>query len=259
MALNRFLVAEMVEVSEPWVTEGNAANGAILGVPLLAPLLTRLKAVHAALFALRPKTEDPKLQRLGEQGNALDAKHDELVQAIYGALTAVAKLSSGSDDLLKVRDRLLPDGLSHINRSHRAEAGHTKLAGSMLSAADREALKAVTLRDKTMMDLVDQWLAVGKELGEIEASRAQLLSSSDSPSAAEVNAARLAWIRTVNAFRAMAEMSGLDEQTDRLLFSALRIVEKAAARRGKSAEVIVDPAPAPVPPPAEDRLEPKPL
>jgi hypothetical protein len=49
----------------------------------------------------------------------------------------------------------------------------------------------------------------------------------------------------------MAEMSELDEQTDRLLFSALRIVEKSAARRGKSAEV-VEPAPTPVPPPASN-------
>jgi hypothetical protein len=150
-----------------------------------------------------------------------------------------------------LRDRLLPDGLSHINRSHRAEAGHTKLAASMLTPVDRAALKAVSLRDKTMLDLVDQWLAVGKELGEVEAARAQLLGGPDSGSAAEVNAARLSWIRTVNAFRAMAEMNGLDEPTDHLLFSALRIVEKAAARRGKSAEV-VDPGPTPVTPPAGD-------
>jgi hypothetical protein len=248
MALNRFMAAEMVELSDPWVTEGSPANAAIKSKPLMASLLPRMTASHNALLVLQPLAQDPKAKRLGDQARDLDAKHDELVLAIYGSLTAVARVSERSDDLLKLRDKLLPDGASHTIRSYRAEAGHTKLVASRLDAGTQDALKAITLDKTNMLDLVQHWIGVGKDLGQVEAERA-LLGIPESAPAAEVNAARLDWVRTVNALRAMADMSDLDEPTDHLLFSALRITEKSVARRGKTE--VVDPEPTPVDPKAK--------
>ena len=85
-------------------------------------------------------------------------------------------------------------------------------------------------------------------LGALEDERARL---SPAPSSSgEINEARLAWVRIMNAMVANAELAKLDADTDRLLFAPLRAAEQIADARGRGKS-----APAPVTPPATDPAE----
>ena len=243
MALKRMTVEEMIQLSTPWVTAGNVARTAIEKVPLLAALLPQLQSAHSAIFAVRAQAEDPKVQRLSQQEAEVDAKHDALVRGIYGSLSMLAQVSANADELLRLRDLLFPEGAAHTQKTYRGEAGHAALVASRLDASAQARLKAVSLQEKNLLDLVNEWLGVAKQLGDLEEERARL-SPPSSSTAAEINNARLGWVRVVNALVANADLVGLDGDTDRLLFSALRAAERTADGRGKKSP---DAPPAPSP------------
>jgi hypothetical protein len=234
---------EMNPVSAPMVTEGNPARAAIEKVPVLAALYPQLQSAHTGILALRTVVEDPKVRELSAREAELDADHDDRVRGIYNSLTALAQVSSTGAELIRLRNMLFPDGLERTQRTYRGEAGHAAAVASRLDADTRARLRAVNLHDKNLLDLVNGWLGVAKQLGDLEEQRAQLMPT---PSAqADINTARLAWIRVMNALVANAELAGLDADTDRLLFAALRAAEKTADARGRSK---AHPAPAPVNP-----------
>jgi hypothetical protein len=64
------------------------------------------------------------------------------------------------------------------------------------------------------LELVQQWPIVAKQMSQPEAERSRL-NPTPTPSA-EINNARLAWVRIMNALQANAELAGIDEATDHL-------------------------------------------
>ena len=240
MALKRLRAQEMIQISSPWVTTDDPANAAIARYPLLAALLPRLETAQRAIFELQTGSEDPKSKSLSQAEAELDATHDGLVRGIHESLTALAQFSATGEELLRLRHLLLPDGLEHTRKTYRGEAGHAAMVQSRLDETLRARLKSVTLHDQSLLDLVESWLDSAQKLGAMEEERARL--AAPAATAAEVNAARLAWIRVVNALVANAELAEVDEATDHLLFSALR----AAARTADSRRRAHREAPAPV-------------
>jgi hypothetical protein len=190
-----------------------------------------LQRAHTAIFAVGVQPVDPQLRLLVEREAALDAEHDDIVSGIHGALTALARVSAASTELLRLRDGLFPEGLSHMHKTYRGEAGHGAIVESRLDADLKGRLKAVNLHDKNLLDLTQRWLTIAKELGAAEDERARL--EPQPSSAADLNNARLGWIRIMNALVANAELVGLDEETERLIFGPLRAAEKSAGNRGK--------------------------
>ncbi len=242
MSLKRLTTDEMNQLTAPLVTQGNPARAALEKVAVLASLMPQLVAAHEAVLAVRTVVEDPKLRELSAREAELDAEHDDRVRGIYNALTALAQVSGSGAELTRLRDMLFPDGLEHTRRTYRGEAGHAAAVANRLDADMQSRLKAVDLHDRNLLDLVNAWLAAARELGELEDQRARL---SPAPSTtAEITAARTTWIRVVNALVANAELAGLEAETDRLLFSALRAAEKTAQARGRGK---ANPAPAPAP------------
>jgi hypothetical protein len=232
MALKKLTIEEMNQISAPWVTKENPARVAIEKVPMLAALLPQLEAAHAGIFALRAQVEDPKIRALSDRQSALDADHDERVRGIHGALTGLAQVSGASTELLSLRDELFPEGLGHTQMTYRGQAGHGAMVAAHLDAKLQARLKAVNLHDKNLLDLTNEWLGVAKQIGDLEDERARL-SPPPTPSA-DINNARLAWVRITNALLANAELAGIDSATDHLLFAPLRAAEKTADSRGKS-------------------------
>jgi len=239
MAAKWLTTEEMHEISAPMVAKGNPARGAIEGIPLLAALMPSLEAAHAGILAVRPQAEDPKVSALSERQGVLDAQHDDRVRGVYNALTGLALVSGAGTELLALRDQLFPSGLGHTQTTYRGEAGHGAMVAARLDAKLQARLKAVNLHDKNLLDLTNEWLGVAEEIGRLEDERARL-SPPPKPSA-EITAARLAWIRIVNALQANAELAGIDATTDHLLFAPLRAAEKTANARARRAPV---PAPA---------------
>lgn len=235
MALNRLTVEEMNQISEPLVAPGRPARAAIEQIPTLAALLPQLQTAHAGVFAMRAPDEDPKAREMSGRLAALDIEHDTRVRGIHNALTGVAQVSGAGPELLALRDLLYPQGLSHTQVTFRGEAGHAAAIAMRMDSAMEARLKAVNLHDRNLLDLVKEWQAVAKQMGQLEDERGRLMPGS--PPAAEITKARLTWVRVMNAFLVNAELAEIDEATDCLLFGPLRAAEKAAASRGKGKPV----------------------
>lgn len=241
MALKRLTAQEMIQVSTPWVTVDDPARLVLNKVSALAALVPQLEAAHRAIFSLQLEAGDPKAKKLSVNEAELDATHDALVRGIYVSLSTIAEFSPSGEELLRLRDLLLPDGLEHARKTYRGEAGHAALIGSRLDDALRARLGRVALHDKSLLDLVDAWLEAASKLGALEEERARL----DDPStktAGQINAARIGWVRVVNALVTIAELSSLDADSDRVLFSALRAAEHTADNRRRSKREPISPA-----------------
>ena len=247
MALKRLTAEEMIQLSTPWITPNDPARSQLEKIPLLAGLLPRLESVHRAVLEIRAGDEDPKVKKLSTLETDLDATHDGLVRGIYGALSMLAELSPAAEELLRLRDQLFPEGLAHTQKTYRGEAGHAAIVAAHMDDGLRARLKAVVLHDKNLSDLVDAWLACAQRLGQLEEERARL-GAPIGATAAQVNSARLQWVRVANALVANAELAGLDPDTDRLVFAPLRAAERTANGRKRSRDPLPEPQPtAPTP------------
>jgi hypothetical protein len=237
MALKWLTAEEMVAISAAWVMADQAGRAAIEKIPILSALLPNLENVHAAIVSLRSK-EAPNLGAISQKEAEVDARHDALVRGMYGTLTMLAPISDDREELLAIRDRLFPERLGHTQLSYRGEAGHVAVIDAQLDAAMKARLKAIAVHKKTMLDLVMAWIETGKQLGRLEAERALLAGISPSLGG-EMQSTRSAWLRVTNALMANAKLAEIDSATDQLLFSALRIAERAAESRahGKAAPV----------------------
>jgi hypothetical protein len=248
MALSWLYTEVMVVISEPWVKDGEAAKAAIDRIPHLAVLSPQLQKAHAALFEVKAK-ESPNLRDLSQRENKADARHDAYVKGMYCTLTTLAPISSAPQELLDLRDKLYPQGLEHIKMSYRAEVGHAAFIAAQMDEAWQARLKAVTLHKATLFDLYNEWQAAAQLLGQLEDERARV-SGANPTVAGEVSAARNRWIRMAKALMANAKIAEVDAATDTLLFSALRLAERAAENRVRGhAEPAPAPAPAPEPAP----------
>ncbi len=250
MELRPLLIQEMSEVSASWVTDGNPACGAIQKEPMLNPLLPELRTAHDDIVAVG-SAEDPSARQLSMNEAKLDARHDDLVRAIHGSLTVLSKFSKAGEEMVRLRDLILPEGLRHSTKSYRAEAGHTALVASWMTPELQTRMKAVLVGEGTLLDLVNQWIDAGRRLGVLEEQRGRLDRPAATP-AAQVQAARRRWIRWANILLTTAENAGVSTAVDTLLFGPLRAAaQNASSRWGRHDE----PAPAPpvVPPVSTDK------
>lgn len=242
MAVKRLTTEEMVQASGPWVTEGSEARKAILAVPVLHGLLPKVEAAHVALLDAQPGPNNPRLAALQAEEQALDLEHDTLIRGTHMLLTALSLLSGSpeaAEGLLRLRDFLLPQGLEVTQATYRAEAGAGELLKKRLGddASVKKQLKEIPVLSakQSLWTFVEGWLGRAKKLGELENERAQIAAPGGPSDGAKLVAARNQWIRAVNALVANGELAELDAATDRLIFGALRLAEKAADRRGKVA------------------------
>jgi hypothetical protein len=232
MALKLLTAEEMVAISAAWVMADQEGRAALMKIPVLAALAPNLEKTHATLAALLLKAS-PNISAISQKENEIDAKHDALVRGIYGTLTMLAPVSDDCDELLALRNILLPEGLVHAQFSYRGEAGHVAAVVARLDDALKARLKAIAVHKKTMLDLVLRWADYGTQLGQMEDERARLSTSSPSL-AGELHSARIAWMRLAKALMANAKLADIDDETDKLLFSALRTAERLAESRGHS-------------------------
>ncbi len=253
MALKNLSHDEMLQVSAGWVDPKTKAHKAILAQPDLKPSLARLSSAHADLaLAAQPVASNSRIAEISAREGSLDARHDIVIRASYALLGAFADLlqdAPQAQELLTLRDLLLPDGLRSTTKSYRAEAGQAGQLASRLTPGIRSQLDSLLVGPKgsgrPLSAFIDEWIALGKQLGELEDERGRLPSPSpDAPSAsATLLASRNQWVRVVNAFIANGAVAELDPETDRLIFGPLRDAEKRAARRARTTTAKDPPAP----------------
>jgi hypothetical protein len=243
MALKRLSSEEMIHASSTWIDTKSKAHKAILASPELTHFLPRLSATHAALAtAAQPGTDDPRQSAISAEEDTIDARHDDIIRGTYMLLTGAGYLlgmSGAGAPMVTLRDALIPDGLSSVQKTYRAEAGQAAQLSDRLTPDKKAEVEAILVgpkgHKKTLAGFVEEWIGLGKQLGalEDEKGRLQATAAADPGTAggAALLKARNQWVRVVNALVANGELAELDSDTDALIFGPLRAAEKLADRR----------------------------
>lgn len=264
MGLNRLRTTEMVTITAPLVDVDHPDHQALAGEPALAPLLPEIEAAHQGLHATHFVGPGPvRLKQLQEKQKTLDVLHDDVVRGIWYFLTALLFFQKDPDKrraLEQLQALLLPEGLSAVQRSYREEAGQAALTASRLGDGERKTLKAMKLPDGgNLLDKVEEWLALGSQLGALDRERAGEVSD-ERPTAGDALAARNRWVRVIQAMRSVADLTASDspdiqELLDRVS-AAERYADRRAAEPGDPEDGELEPGdPVPAQPPADGPVE----
>jgi hypothetical protein len=133
-----------------------------------------------------------------------------------------------------IRDTLLPDGLSGTLRTYLAEAGNVEMAATRITPEMESTLKGIVVDGRSLFQLFNEWVEVGRKLGDVERERARLAEKQTvgGVTAADVQRARFKWIRSVNALCAVLELeSGFPEEDRVRILQPLRTAEAKLAKK----------------------------
>jgi hypothetical protein len=246
MALNRLRLEEMVAVTSTWVEPAHPDRRALAAVPALAALLPEIDAAWQGLHATYgagPGTERRK--QIQDRQRALDLEHDDVLRGIWFYLQSqvfIAREPAERQELARLRDRLLPEGLTAVNKSYREEAGQAELATSRLTERDRELLQSMVMRDgRTLLDLVNRWRELAGRIGALDRERAGDVRD-ERPTPADALAARHRWIRIVTAMRDVAALVAADDPAIQEILAHVAAAEEAADRRAAGRDEAGEPA-----------------
>jgi hypothetical protein len=233
---------EMLHISGTWLDSQSPAHAAILNVPELAAKTPLLRKAHAALAAAAQPTTNPRLAEISAEQAKLDLRHDSIIRGIFGICTSTAELLGGDAgaELITLRDTLIPEGLSSMQKTYRAEAGQAVLLGDRLTAAIKTQAKAISVgsgpQKQSLLAYLNEWITLGIRLGSLEDEKVHLLAEqAEAASGMALVQARNRWIRVVNATLADAELVEIDPSTYVTIFGPLLEAERKAESRSRTA------------------------
>jgi hypothetical protein len=233
---------EMLHISGVWLDPQSPASAAISSVPELAPKAPLLRKAHAALKAAAQPTTNPRLAEISAEQAKLDLRHDSIIRGIFNICTATAELLGGeaASDMITLRDTLVPEGLSSMQKTYRAEAGQAVQLGDRLTPAIKMKAKAITVgsgpQKQSLLGYINEWITLGIRLGALEDEKVYLLAEqAEATSGMALVQARNRWIRVVNAMLADAELAEIAPSTYVPIFGPLLEAEKKAESRSRAA------------------------
>lgn len=232
---------EMLHISGVWIDPESPACAAIANVPELAAKTPLIGKAHTGLATLAQPVINPRLAEISAEQGKLDLRHDSIIRGTWGFCTSTAELLGGEagNELILLRDTLIPDGLSSMQKTYRAEAGQAIQLADRITPAIKAKAKAFSVgsgeNKQSLLAYLNEWITIGKRIGALEDEKAQLLAAQ---SAAAIGTAlvqaRNRWIRVVNAFLADAELAEIDAATDATIFGPLRDAETKAESRSRA-------------------------
>ena len=265
MALRNLSLAEMVGVSAAWIAPAGH-RAAFEGVPALAALLPEIERAHEGLVrAESPGATGPiaeKLAKIVADALIFDSVHDQSARGGYKMLDAWIELSgSESPEGVRyraMRDAVYPEGTSFTGQSYVAESGHAMKTQQALEKSPelRAELRDIELFDKrtgkkrTLLEVVKAQIKAGRELGELEAKRTELLQATPDTVAQKdapltLSEGRNRWMSVTGDVVRMAKYASPKDR--KLVESALlhlQRVEKAAdARAARRSEAPAEATP----------------
>lgn len=235
------LTTETMVVQSERLLDPKRLKKTLTSLPLIQMLVPVLQQAHDDLHAKQRKVPAAakELKKLREEELTRDTRHDRKLRGAYNYLTGLADMTDDPETaaaVLDLRDRLVPKGLSATGRSYVDEAGDAKMLPSRLDAASKKLLGKLQTPDGALQEHVDAWIEEAQQLGALEERREQLekelKDGSGGPTAAEVVAARNAWIRAVRAIETnLALVPDITDETIDTILGPLRRAEVKADRR----------------------------
>ncbi len=252
--LKHMTLAEMTAVSGQMVDK-TTRREKFLSIPEVAPLHRLLTDAHNAVLAAQPTDTQPSAAMLAilRQEADVDVRHDRLARASTLSLETEREhcLAASEPDEARaamcerVSSQIFPDGLACNNVSYAAEAGNTARVAKLLHDQPQigQFLDTISVpgkkngnkngagSKKTLLDTIQEWIAVGRDLQNLEAVREDLAANEATPASPKtIFAARSQWIRIVNAVLNNLDLSTAPADT----IEAIRApIQGASDRAGK--------------------------
>jgi len=199
------LFAEMTSLARHWT---GPARPILLAIPAVAELAEDFDDFLAGAAAVEKALPEDQLDALDAQLADWDTDFDRTTVGLFDLLTALAVLARDATlatALLTLRDRLIPEGKSVVNRTLLAEAAMAEGVQNRLTDADRAlADRIVLLESPNLTAEIARLEGLGTNLREGEVRRAaarQLLAENAGPGGAEVLALRNQWIKLAKRLR----------------------------------------------------------
>ena len=237
MSLKKFPTTTMIALSDP-MADPEKDRGVLEAYPPSAGIVRFLVDAHNGLLRIHvpPDEVTQKLKVLSDRALALDGRHDDAYRRFHGALTVLASIASEERrQLLEgIRDTLMPEGLLGVRDSYLSEAGRVEVATSRMTPEIEKVLRETVVEDKSLFQLFTDWVAAGRELGDVERERVRLSEkdSADTITLSDVQKARFYWIRAMNALvDVLALDPALPEELQNRILQPLRHAEAKQARK----------------------------
>ena len=242
MSYKSFDASTMIAISDPWV-DVVKDRPLLEACPVTAGIVPVIADAHNEVLRMLVASDDvdEKARALTEKVQAFDGVHDDKYRSLYSLFTAMAAVSEAPRRaaLEEARDLLMPEGMLGVQRSFLAEAANVEVARKRLTPQIRTLLLETVVGARTMLDLFNDLVAAGRELGEAERERARFAESSAASrvSARDLQQARYRWIRTVNALTALLELDyDFSEALRTRILQPLRAAE--AKQTGKKTPIV---------------------
>lgn len=211
MQLSRLTVSEMLTISRPYLDPEHPAHQSLAKMPEAVSLLPRLREAHEVLLASQ-SADDVRAANIKQEVTALEAEHDDLAMGIHHIVHSMAVLSETDDARARwqrLHEVLLPGSGKFASTSHKTEAGNAALLQQILeglSAIDTGLMKAQFVAKRSIFEIVERWIEVGRELGQKELERrAMPVATTDDT----LQASKGQWVKTIGAISAMMKMAEL--------------------------------------------------
>jgi len=243
MALRNLTADAMVHLSAAWL-DPKRERPLLESHLLLAGLIASLETAHSALLVFDVSSpemgeKEQQIVNLAAALTKLDRDHDRIARGFYKLLDGLAELSNDSASrfaLLELRDALLPLGLREAQRSYLEQSENLHRIREQVLPKFADLLRTIPLPEgDNLGHAVERWTLLGIGFDRVDSDRRKLQRELDAlvPSG-NLNEARLAWVRTVNAMLVNAVLAPVNQSEDRRLFDALREAEAKADRHPPS-------------------------
>jgi hypothetical protein len=265
-------ITEMVDLFAPFILDPDSKKH-FLSIKEVAGFYELLAEAYEGVLSVRPPdtSKDAEYQKISAAQRPVDYRHDRLARCaalIVEGQCERARAQTPPDEERAGQwnwayDQLFPDGTRIINASYRAESGNAlrvkKLLESQAGEGVAALLKTVIVYaggkkgegKETLLDIVQQWITAGTELGALEAKKAARLAAMSSEAPPEqrvIQSARSQWIAVANMVTSALAMSKAPlKDRNAISHPLLSAAEKAAAPPA---------APEAAPPAAEDGSSP---
>jgi hypothetical protein len=232
MALHRLDTEEMVHLTSSWIIRGHPDRDALETEPDVAALVPEIEAAHMELLDTHARQLGTLRQReIRRRQDEVDERHGESIRGIRSLLLGTIALIREPPQLAALRglkQRLLPDGLGVVKQSYRMQVDQAETVASRLTDSDWTLLGRVPLMGgRSLRDAVEDWLALARELGQLERARMQDENAPVTPEAAR--AARQRWLDAVQAVQRAAD--GSKNTTLHSVLARVSALEQRAERR----------------------------
>lgn len=246
MNLNVLPIDVMLSHSGQWL--GNPELRAKIDAHLVgAALLIEVGRVHDRLagHVERRRQLAIALTRLTGMISDFDVGHDDLARAIHFALEALIAASRNAAQVERYRRLqvlLFPHGPSTVSPSCSHPAGAIAALQARLTDACVAELASIPVGDATLADWYRAWIESGQALVRhvYEAFHGGAGRGGSAVDVADICAARLDWVNTVQTFLAALQYMDLDQETRerilRPLDASIAQAMRSRARDGQPGE-----------------------